>query len=264
MNRWYQDGVRFMQNLKCTNTRLFRESFWPFFGAFVLWCFAFRGFLLDQYPLIEDAISYINNSKYLIDHYLKGRIPLWTNAFYGLPYDFFLSRLGSNNPLYLVIAGLYGLGLPFIFSYLWALAGYYFLGCVGFFMLARRLTDDWLASFFGFLILYFSSLGTRMFDSFIVRLFVPLAWFFYFLAAFFQQPCRKNFLGLVFTSMLLVSTYVPFYFGILVILCVVLFFLLFPSRGVEHVKTLAAFVRKEKWLMVIGVCVLIIALLPGI
>ncbi len=49
----------------------------------------------------------------------------------------------------------------------------------------------------GYLILLFSALGTRLFDSYMMLVTVPLIWFFYFLIAFTQTPRKHLFLGMV-------------------------------------------------------------------
>jgi len=241
-----------------------QSLFLPFVCAFFLWCIAFHEFLLGQRLLMNDAVSYFQETFALTDTFLRGIFPVWTNGYFGMPNDFFLLRLGAFNPFYLFMLALRVTGIPFLFVYLWSLAGYYFLGCYGFYRLCERLTGHRPASFAGFLLLYFSSLGTRIFDSFIILIFVPLMWFVFFLADFYRKPSRLNFLGMVFSAMILMSTYIPFYFLVIVLFTCVLFLVVFPLRCLHGVKVFREFFRREKVLSLLGVVAVLAAMLPGL
>ena len=112
------------------------------------------------------------------------------------PNDFFLRRIGAFNPFYLFILFLNAMGIPYTLSYLWFLAAYYWSGMVAFYLLAMRIYHDRFIAYAGYLMLLFSALGTRLFDSYMMLVTVPLIWFFYFLVAFTQTPRKHFFLGM--------------------------------------------------------------------
>lgn len=181
--------------------------------SFFVWVLSFKGFLFGQLSLAFDAGPYYGHTKFFIYNLAKGVFPLWDPTWVnGAPNEFFLRRMGDVNPLYLVMTLLYKLGLPFTFTYLWTLTAYFFLGTIGFYKLAECLFKDKRFAFAAFLILLFSSLGTRIFDSFIIILFVPMSWFFFFLLTFLKSPSKTSFVGLTFCFMVLMVTYIPFYF----------------------------------------------------
>jgi len=184
-----------------------------FFLSFFLWIFAFRGFLLNKLALVGDAQAYFEHFFFYLHNIGRGVFPLWEpSRSAGVPIEFFLRRIGEFNPFFLLILLLNKAGLSFMSSYLIFLAFYYFLGMTGFYFLAKRIFRQTPMAFAAYLLLMFSSLGTRLFDSFIVGIFVPGVWFFYFLTAFTENPRKHFMLGITFTLMIIVTTYVPFYF----------------------------------------------------
>src|SRR5258708_29882001 len=155
-------------------------AFWIFL-AFVVWIFAFRGYLSSKFELSSDALSYYDHTKFFIENLARGIYPLWDPFWYnGAPNDFFLRRIGALNPFYLTILIFKSIGIPYTLSYLWFLAGYYWSGMLAFYLLAMRIYHDRFIAYAGYLILLFSALGTRLFDSYMLLVTVPLIWFFYF------------------------------------------------------------------------------------
>jgi len=146
-----------------------------FIASFLVWIFCFREFLLHQYSLISDSYSYYNHIKFYIDNLAHGIYPLWdTNWSDGIINEFFLRRIGSYNPFFLLILIFKTLGLPHILSYFSFLTIYYFIGMIGFFMLANCFFRDTRVAFTAYLLLMFSSLGTRLFDSYILYMTIPI------------------------------------------------------------------------------------------
>ncbi|MCK5580758.1 MAG: hypothetical protein KAJ18_05740 [Candidatus Omnitrophica bacterium] len=261
-----------------------------------LWLFAFRDFLTSRLALAGDAAVYYEHIKYFLDNISRGVYPMWepTRAD-GVPEEFFLRRIGSFNPLFFVILLLNKAGLPYTHAYLMFLGFYYLLGMSGFYLLAKRifhstgkhktdkhaflhgriedasrskkkgeLSGDARPAFVAYILLMFSSLGTRLFDSYILLVFVPMVWFFYFLVAFSQQQDRKHALGLTFSLMILVITYIPFYF-VTIFLCFLLSFcLLYPCRLKSFLADTGSFIWKNKVLFFVCVCLLVLSLLPGV
>lgn len=234
-----------------------------FFLSFVLWVIAFRGFLSAKLNLSSDAIPYYEHFYYFIDNISQGVYPLWEpTRDNGAPVEFFLRRIGSYNPAYLFIVILYKLGLPLYNSYIFFLAFYYFLGLAGFYLVAKLIFRDRFIAFTAYLLLMFSSLGTRIFDSYMHLTFVPLVWFFYFLLAFGMSQRRQYFLGVTLAAMVLFSTYLPFYFITIFLTFLICYAGLYFSFFKNTLAGLWRFAKLNKSFVVIcGFC-FILSVLP--
>ncbi|HLF18686.1 MAG TPA: hypothetical protein VI749_07330 [Candidatus Omnitrophota bacterium] len=237
---------------------------WPFLLSFLLWVFMFRGFLSGELSLVLDAVQYALSIKFYLVNLFHGVYPLWDpDWYYGIPWEFFLRRIGNYNPLYFVIFLLNKLGLSWHGAYLWFLAVYYFLGMVGFYLLAKRLVKDERAAFLGFLLLLFSSLSTMLFFSYIQLIFVPYFWFFYFLVAFTQEPKQVHAWGLTFSSMVILTTYIPFYF----ITIFVTFLILFVFFYMKSLRTIFSrygqFAGKNRFVAFLCCLFILLSLIPG-
>ena len=197
--------------------------------SFFVWIFCFKGFVFNQLSLESDAIAYYEHFQYFTDNISRGVYPFWeAGRIKGIPAEFFMRRIGSFNPLfgYIVIQSFFE--IPFRFTYLSFLALYYFLGVVGFYLLALRIFQNKTVALVTYLLFMFSSIGTRMFDSYFLLVVIPMIWFFYFLVSFACHQKRHLFIGIIFTLMILATTYVPFFFiNILLtfILCYSIFYL---------------------------------------
>jgi len=235
------------------------------FLAFALWCFCFRGFLANELSLQGDAQAYSEHFHYFIGNLSRGVFPLWEpTREEGVPIEFFLRRIGEFNPFYLIILLFYKMGVPYFSAYLWFLALYYFLGMVGFYKVTRKVCGDSNIAFIAYLLLIFSSLGTKVFESFIILIFVPMVWFFYFLISFAQSPKKHSLLGLIFTLMVIVTTYIPFYFLTVFLTFVLCFCGVYFQNLWEIVNRCFNFFKGNK--VFTGICLifLILSLLPGI
>ena len=80
----------------------------------------------------------------------------------------------------------------------------------GFYKLALKILKDNSLAVIAFVLLSFSSLSTRVFDSYIMMILTPTVWFFYFGFIFGCSGQRGALLGMVFCTMLLMTTYIPF------------------------------------------------------
>src|SRR3989338_1770087 len=171
--------------------------------SFVIWMAGMRESLLLSLPLNDDALPYYEHIKFYVENLMRGVFPLWDPVIMfcnGVPNDFFLRRIGPYNPFLLVIALFKSLGVPFQYAYTLYLAFYYWLGAIGFYLIAQMVLKDRAAAFVAYALLLFSSLRIRLFDTYIVFLFVPIIWFFYFLLKFSKGKSydRSSFLGMVF------------------------------------------------------------------
>ncbi|MBP9854607.1 MAG: hypothetical protein KBD53_07060 [Candidatus Omnitrophica bacterium] len=212
-----------------------------------------------------DAVPYYQHIKFFVDNLMNGTYPFWdptTNS--GVPNEFFLRRIGSFNPFFMIIVGLRKIGLPYLIAYNLYLSIYYLVGAIGFYKLSKTIFKDGYAAYFSFLILYFSSLGTRMYDSYLILVFVPLVWFFYFLISFLQNPRRCSLLGITFCLMNLATTYIPLYF-LVIFASVVLFAVpIYLKETSQSLKLCVLFAWKNKWLSGICLTALLCSLVPGI
>jgi len=236
--------------------------FWIFF-TFAIWIFAFRGFLTSKFELTSDALSYYDHVKFFIENLGRGVFPLWDPYWYnGSPNDFFLRRIGPLNPFYAVVLLFKTVGIPYVLSYLWFLAGYYWSGMIAFYLLAMRIYQNRFIAYAGYLILLFSALGTRLFDSYMMFVTVPLIWFFYFLTAFTQTPRKHFFLGMTLSFMILMGTYIPLFFLIILGLFSLLFLLLYFDRVPGIFRAYIGFFKKNKILVLLSFLVLVLSFFP--
>jgi hypothetical protein len=237
-------------------------ALWIVLG-FVLWVYAFRGYLSSKFILDSDAISYYEHIKFFIENLGSGVYPLWDPMWYnGAPNDFFLRRIGALNPFYLIILIFKWVGIPYTLGYLWFLALYYWGGMVAFYLLAIRLYQDRFMAYAGYLVLMFSALGTRLFDSYMMLVTVPSIWFFYFLIAFSQTPRRNLFCGMVLSFMIVASTYIPFYFLILLGLFLLLFGLVYFDQIPELSRRYAAFFKENALLVLVAAGLVLFSFVP--
>ncbi len=235
------------------------KLFLLFFVSFFIWIFIARQFIFLKASLVSDAVAYYEHTKFFIDNLRQGVFPLWDpTRDCGVPIDLFLRRIGAYNPFYLIVIVFNMIGFSYAQSYMFFLAAYVFLGMIGFYRIAKHFLNDDYAAFFAFLLLFFSTLSTRIFDSYIILSFVPMTWFFVFLIDFIKHGQRYEFLGLTFCSMILVSTYIPFYFGIIFI-SFLAFTAIFYNRAFKKAASdIIAFIKQNK--ILVGFCLLAVIL----
>jgi len=244
----------------------------PFFNSFILlflpflvWIFCFRGFLFNQLSLVSDAIAYYEHFKFFTDALEQGIYPMWDlTRHHGTPVEFFLRRIGSFNPFISLIIILKKTGLSFRFAYLFFLGFYYFIGMIGFYLTANRIFQDKKIAYIAYLLLMFSSLGTRLFDSYLILTVTPLMWFFYFLISFAVSPKRCSLLGITFTLMILFTTYIPFYFINIVFSLLICFVLYYGKEFIYLFRQMIHFLKKNKIFAAICLICFICSLIPGV
>ena len=231
--------------------------------AFGFWLICFFSFLQGRY-FDSDAISYYEHIKFFVDNLARGVYPLWDPVWNsGAPNEFFLRRFGSFNPFYLFVLVFYKCGIPFTSAYLCFLVSYYFLGIVGFYKLSQKIFADNFISLAAALILLFSSLGTRLFDSYLILTVTPLLWFFYFLISFIQKKTAPFFVGMIWTTMILVTTYIPFYFIIISGTFLLTLLIFYPVKFFQNITGSFSFFRKEKKAACLCLAALCLALAQG-
>lgn len=234
-------------------------------ASFVSWVFIFWPFISGVVPFTSDAVSYYDHTRFFIDQLCRGTFPLWDPHWGGgLPNDFFLRRIGPYNPFLFLAVILKHSGVPLFYAYMFFLVVYFFVGMVGFYQLARKVLRNRYAAFLSFAVLTFSALGTRLFDSYMLLVTVPVIWFFYFLVSFFSRPSKAAAAGVTLTLVLLLTTYIPLYF-VFIVLFFLLVYLMASWRDVAgELRTAAAFTRDNKLFLLGCLLVLLTAVLPGL
>jgi len=236
-----------------------------FFISFLLFCISLRVFLAGHIRLNEDAVVYYDHFKYFVDQLLRGIYPLWDPTWQnGIPNEFYLRRIGSHNPFYFIILLLRKVGFPHRFSYFFFLTFYYFLGMIGFYLFAKKVFRDTKSAFVAYMLLMYSTLVSLLFNSFIVLIFTPMIWFFYFLLAFSEDQQKVFCFGMTFCLMILISTYIPFYFITILLLFLMLFALLYPRYLKTYLTKYYNFAKKHKIFVSVCLIFLIIAAVPGV
>ena len=203
---------------------------------FCLWCFFFRELILGQSSLVHDARHFYYVIKYYLDSMTQGVYPLW-NPFqaWGKPDSLDARYFGEFNPFFLIIPLLNFFKVPYYAAYNMFFAGYWFLGCLGFYALARRLFCQELSAYAAYLLLLFSPLGPTVFsDPVMVLVFVPMVWLYFFAVAFHQQRDHRSLLGMAFCLMLLAVTYSTYHF-LSVLLIVLVFSVMVYARDLPAV-----------------------------
>jgi len=259
--------VVFLQEFIATTKNFqLRRIHFLFLLSFLIWGFCFRGFLFGHLSLSSDALAYYGHFKYFVDQIFRGVYPLWeSNYASGIPIEFYLRRIGSFNPFIFFLVLFHKIfGISYFTSYVMFLGGYYFVGMVGFYLLTKRLFGDQRIAFIAYLLLMFSSLGTRLFDSYILLTCIPMIWFFYFLLAFVQDQQKHFFLGLAFTLMILVTTYLPFYFFIIFTTFLIFSVLIFSKESLNFVKKSILFFKGNKFFVTVCLFAVLFSLIPGI
>lgn len=233
--------------------------------AFAVWIFAFWGFLSGRVALSSDAISYYEHTKFFIDQLGRGHFPLWDPYWSGgVPNDFFLRRIGPYNPFLLIPLALNKLGLKFLYAYMIFQAAYFFFGMTGFYLLSRQLLKDVSAAFLAFLVLTWSALGTRMFDSYMLLVAIPAIWFFYFLVSFFIEPRRWHAAGLALALMFLLTTYIPLYFLVIWLFFIFVYAIVFWKDIPARILSMVHFISRNRLFSVVCAAAVVLALVPGL
>ena len=247
-------------------TKLFRllSPFSLLILAFLIWIVIFKAYFLGQSAFSSDAISYYEHIHFFIKSLSFGEIPFWDPYWSGgVPNEFFLRRICPYNPLLFPVLLFFKLGVPFYLAYLLFLSFYVFLGAAGVYFLMRRLTGDISSAFLAAVLLLFSAFSTRIFDSYMLFVSVPIIWFFYFVVSFFQKPGRFHVLGVTFCLMLLMTTYIPFYFLVALLSFLVVFSLVYFSAFAVIWNRFVSFFCSHKFFVSACALTVLLVTLPG-
>lgn len=231
----------------------------------VVWLAIFGGYFSGQPAMTQHGLDYYLIVKYQMDNLMRGVFPFWDPMmFWGRPDNIDSRFIGEFNPFLWVYAVLAWVGVPRPAAFLVYALGYHFVWLAGFYLLAQRIFKDTVWAWLSFILLLFSSVLILVFNNFCVTLMtVPLIWFFYFLIAFTQEPKKVFFVGLVFSSMLLAITYMPFYFLTIFVAVFISFLLFYPTQMPNICLKWSKFAINSRYLVYGGVCI-VLSLIPGI
>jgi len=232
---------------------------------FALWVCLFYLFIFKKIGLFPDGYSYFHWIKFYFDSIASGVYPLW-HPFraWGMPVGYKIRFIGEFNPFLWLPFSLYMAGIKYSTAYFIYAVSYYFLGLVGFYLLSKRFFQDTFLAFCAFLLLMFSSSGIPVFFNYCeVVLNVPSIWFFYFLYSFFQTFEKRFFLGLTFCLMIIMITYMPFYFLTIFLVMALGFSCLYPRKTLELVSKIFAFAKQHKLLFCFCIFGVLLSIIPG-
>jgi hypothetical protein len=175
----------------------------------VLWAALVKNFFVQT-----DTYVYSYWIKYFFDGLFHGEFPLWDPFRSWGSQDIFDMRfIGEYNPFLYIAFFLDLIGLSFSSAFSVYLVIYFFVGCLGFYLLAKQFLNDERLAYLAYVLFVFSCIGVTMFTQLVIVLVMfPVLWFFYFLISFIKTAEIKYLPGITFTSMLIVTTYIPYFF----------------------------------------------------
>jgi len=93
--------------------------------------------------MTSDAVAYLEHLAFYTDQITKGVYPQWEpSRDWGFPVEFFMRRIGSFNPFYVLIIVLDFFLNDFVKAYSLFLGIYFFIGMLGFYYLAKLFFGD--------------------------------------------------------------------------------------------------------------------------
>ncbi len=180
----------------------------PFFA----WMIIFHDFLLRHNTINHDTIPHYTGVKFFINNLLNGVFPLWDPFIYlGSPFYGMIIN-GFFNPLIYSVGIAVMLGCDYYQAYLIYLVLSFFLVSLGFYLLSREILRNDFYAFLAYLIFIFSGIGTMIFTQInMLLVLIPAVWFFYFLLRFLRSFQKGDLLGLTFSVMIMLTSYLPFH-----------------------------------------------------
>jgi hypothetical protein len=208
-----------------------------------LWVFLMRDFVFCRIPVNMDTNTIYGVTKFYFNNILNGVVPLW-EPFVSLGRPFYaISICNLFNPVTQIIPLLKLIGINYAQAFVIYMVVYFFIGCIGFYFLAHEVLKDRYLSYLAYVALMFSSLGASMFTQLtFLEMVVPAIWFFLFLLRFSRHQDKGNFLGLVFTVMVVISAYLPFYFMTVFLCFLAVFALLYAKEAKRFCVDLYRFI----------------------
>ena len=233
--------------------------------SFLLWSFLFRNFFLLKAAMDHDGKAYYRMNVLFWENMVRGVYPMWEYyRDWGFSFGSDIRFIGEFNPYHLVPIILLKIGLPIHLTYFFYAYTYYFVGVIGFFLVSKRIVKDVNYAFICSIIYLFSSLGINIFFNYCeVVISVCAVWFFYFFVRFFSDYDKASFVGLTFSMMIIMITYMPFHFLTIFLVAILFYFVIKPKKTWEHLRMFVSFAVRHKLLVLFCVISVLIATIPG-
>ncbi len=241
-------------------------TFLKFFIPLLIWCYLFAPFFGPEPTMTGETLSLYAKLKFYFENISRGVYPLWNPySFWGIPTAADLGHFGAFNPLLFLMLFLFVMGVSFLKSYLSTIVLYYWLGLWGFYRLAVLIFKDRTIAYWAWVTLLFSSLSFLVFIQLVLLLmWVPSVWFFYFLVKFVQEGRRSSFVGIVFCLMVIMTTYLPFYFLTVLGVVALVWGCLSPGLVKGSIGKFIQFWQGHKMLVLGGCVALLLSAFPAI
>jgi len=222
--------------------------------------------LMGQPAMTLHGIDYYHIVKFFGENFTRGVFPAWDPfMFWGRPDTINARFIGEFNPFLWFYPIFSGVGISRHVAFVLYAFVYYFAGLWGFYLLARKFFRKTEWALLSTVLLMFSSLVVTIFNNYcITLLFVPMVWFFYFLYAFSEKPKKHYLLGLTFSIMLLLITYMPFYFLTIFFTFFILFCVIYPKLLIQIGRNIWGFIKRHKIFTMFCVVAILIACIPGL
>ncbi|MBF0595107.1 MAG: hypothetical protein HQL22_09075 [Candidatus Omnitrophica bacterium] len=240
---------------------------WALVIPFVLWLW------LHHWGAIGPQVDNTWYSHWIAYHFgylAKGIFPLWDPfRAWGWPDIYDVRFFGDLNPFYLIVPFLMLLHVPPFVAFNAFLVVLYLLGGIGFYLCVKTVWSRELPALVAYAMFMLSTIGELLFSQLTVMLMLfSSVWIFYFLAGYIKSATageqKKYFAGLVFTLMLVVSTYVPFFFVVSLSAFILAACLFSPAVFISVAQKTVVFIRTFPVLFWMGGGAVALACLPGL
>lgn len=235
-----------------------------FLLPFLCWVILFRDFIFGPIAISVDTIPYYTWMKYFLNNLREGVVPLWDPYLNSGRSYVYLSTSAVFNPLLtLFVLPVSILTGNYYAGYMTAIVIYFLIGLWGFYLVAREVLEDDTYAYYAYLFLLFSGVGTHLFNQVtMLYIFVPGVWFFYFFFRLARHFKRADFLGLIFSLIVAMNAYVPFYFVTVFLFFAVCCAVLYPRAVKNFVTGGLGFLRSQWKTVLLGLLALMIACIP--
>ena len=240
---------------------------WSLLLPFLLWLGLHHWGTIEPF---SDNIWCSTNTTYHFRSLAHSVFPLW-NPFevWGWPDTTDNRFFGEFNPLYLIITLLITVGVSSHIAFHVFAVVLYWLGGLGFYLLVKSLWRSEFAALAAYTMFVLSFQGELLFSQISVALILfSTIWFFYFLAGFLQsrspQEQKKYYYGFIFVLMIVVDTYLPFFFLIVLGSVIVSGFLVRPQACIEIVRKGIVFITMYPRIFMPGFMALVLACTSGV
>ena len=131
-----------------------------------LWLFIYRKALLGGPCMTRHGLDYYFIVKYYMENLIRGVFPLWDPfSFWGKADNLDMRFIGEFNPFLWLYPLFLKLGFSPPQSFIFYAIGYYFIGLIGFYLLAKRIFKDRLLACCAFVLFLFSSEVAPIFNN---------------------------------------------------------------------------------------------------